>query len=148
MSSPDTCQRIRLLYRRKNEDFLGVSTLKLFLFLAYFCALVALSLWLYFSYNSERTLSETVSSMKTRNSVLRDQVAELERKTEDARNRVENLLAEQKRLEGESEKLKLQARELEAKWEVAKRCKSDFEEMSGEIETLKQQLSRIKSGNR
>jgi predicted RNase H-like nuclease (RuvC/YqgF family) len=122
--------------------------LKLLLFLAYFCALAALSLWLYFSYTNERTLSETVSSMKTRNSVLRAEAAELERKTDDARNRVENLLAEQKRLEGESEKLKLQARELEAKWDVAKRCKGDFEEMSGEIETLKQQLSRIKPGNR
>lgn len=86
--------------------------------------------------------------MKTRNSVLRAEAAELERKTEDARSRVETLLTEQKRLESESEKLKLRARELEAKWDVAKRCKSDFEEMSAEMETLKRELSQIKSRSR
>ena len=122
--------------------------MRLFLFLAYSCGLIALSVWLYFSYTNERKLSETVSVMKTGNSVLRGEAAELEKKTEDARSRVENLLTEQKRLESESEKLKLRARELEEKWEVAKRCKRDFEEMSSEIEMLKRQLSHIKSGNR
>jgi predicted RNase H-like nuclease (RuvC/YqgF family) len=86
--------------------------------------------------------------MKTRNSVLRVEAVELEKKTEDARSRIENLFAEQKRLGSESEELKLRARELEARWETAKRCKSEFEEMSAEIESLKRQLAQIKSGSR
>jgi predicted RNase H-like nuclease (RuvC/YqgF family) len=86
--------------------------------------------------------------MKAKNSVLRQEAQELQTKTDDARGRVETLLAEQKRLESESEKLKLRARELEADWEVVKRCKKDFEEMSSEIDTLKRELSRIRTGSR
>lgn len=138
---------MRLLVKLTNRVF-GGSNLKLFLYLVYFCCLAGLSFWLYLTYTNEHALSETVSFMKAKNSVLRQEAQELQTKTDDARGRVETLLAEQKRLESESEKLKLRARELEADWEVVKRCKKDFEEMSSEIDTLKRELSRIRTGSR
>jgi predicted RNase H-like nuclease (RuvC/YqgF family) len=122
--------------------------LRTFLYFIYFCALAGLLFWLYFAYTNERELAESVRTLKSRNGVLREEVEQLQVTVESARSAVESLLTEQKKLESESERLKVKVNELEVMWEVAKQCKRDFEEMSGEIDTLKRELSRIKSGNR
>lgn len=121
---------------------------KLFLYFVYFCAVAALSVWLYFSCIDVSDLYKNVSNLKTGNALLRDEILQLDRKIDSARGRVGALIGEQKRLEEESERLKAQALELETMWETARQCKKEFEELSAEIDTLKQQIANLKSNRR
>ncbi|MFH1422457.1 MAG: hypothetical protein ABIH42_07080 [Planctomycetota bacterium] len=118
---------------------------KLLISVLYIFIISALSIWLYLSYSDSEELFQILSKLKSGNFVLNSEVIELDKKVEISRKKIENLISEQKKLETESLILKKEAQEIESNWQVALKCKRDFESLFSEIEELKQQIVKLKS---